>query len=141
MIRIEIADRQNVIRITDLPLRQAVASVLSDHGPAEGEVSIAVVDDPTIHQLNQKYLQHDYATDVLSFLLDCDDHRLEGEVIVSAETAERQAGNYGWSPQRELLLYLIHGTLHLVGFDDHTEADRAAMRAQEQHYLESLGTT
>ena len=67
------------------------------------QVSIAVVDDPTIHELNRRFLQHDYPTDVLSFVLEQQDGRLEGEVIVSTDTAVAQAGEYGVQPGRRVV--------------------------------------
>ena len=76
---------------------------------------------------------------MLSFLLEHSDGELDGEVIVSWETATRTAREYDWSTQDELMLYFIHGCLHLVGYDDQGEVDRAEMRKQESHYLLSVG--
>ena len=81
-------------------------------------ISVAVVDDATIAVLNRQFLRHEGPTDVLSFLLEQDEDGLEGEVVVSAETARRTAPRFGWSEGEELLLYVIHGTLHLAGYDD-----------------------
>ena len=103
------------------------------------DVRVEEVDDPTIHALNVQYLQHDYPTDVLSFVLEQTDNRVEGELIVSADTASREAAEAGWSPHDELLLYVIHGTLHLVGYDDHQPTDQAEMVAAEARYLQALG--
>jgi probable rRNA maturation factor len=103
------------------------------------QLSIAIVDDATIHELNRRYLEHDYPTDVLSFTLERDNEHLEGEVIASAETAARSAADYGWSADDELLLYVVHGTLHLVGHDDGTPDERAVMRRLERRYLASFG--
>ena len=64
---------------------------------------------------------------------------LEGEVVVSTETAEAAAPNYEWTPNDELLLYVIHGILHLVGYDDHAPDDCSAMRERERHYMERFG--
>jgi probable rRNA maturation factor len=100
---------------------------------------VAIVDDATMRNLNLKYLQHDYATDVLSFLLSDLDESLEGEVVVSADTAAREALRFGWSADDEMLLYLVHGTLHLVGHDDASDVERDAMRAKERRYLAKLG--
>ena len=60
-------------------------------------------------------------------------------MIVSSETAIRSAARLGWSAEDELLLYVIHGTLHLVGYDDGTPAERDVMRRQEAHYLAGFG--
>jgi probable rRNA maturation factor len=97
------------------------------------------VDDATIRPINARHLGHDYATDVLSFLLERTGDRLEGEVIVSAETAHRDAPRYHWTPADELLLYVIHGTLHLVGYDDLEPELKRRMRTQERLHLKEFG--
>ncbi len=120
-------------------LRHAAKTVLAGEGIASAELSLAVVDDATSHRLNRQFLSHDYPTDVLSFLLESDAGWLEGEVIVSADTAERVSGEYGWETEDELLLYVVHGVLHLVGYDDHAEPERQRMRRREAYYLRQLG--
>jgi len=135
---IELANRQTQHRVPVKRLTAAARTVLTGEGIQRGTLSIAVVDDKTIRRLNRQYLQHDYATDVLSFLLDAGPQRVEGEVIVSADTAARKAPRYAWPAAHELLLYVIHGTLHLVGYDDTSPAAAQAMRAREQHYLDVL---
>ncbi len=128
----------------DEPLIGAIISqILADAGIRDGNISIAIVDDDTIHRLNRQFLQHDYATDVLSFVLDADPQRqwLEGEIIASYQTATRMAGEYGWSPSAELLLYLIHGALHLTGMDDASEKQRRQMQEAESRYLLRVGLT
>jgi probable rRNA maturation factor len=102
-------------------------------------LSLAVVDDPTIHQLNLQYRKHDGPTDVLSFALESDDDHLEGEVIVSADRAATCAPRFGWSVEDELTLYVTHGVLHLVGYDDQSPEDRARMTARECYHLARLG--
>lgn len=141
MFDIQVNNQQRAIRIGKRELVTAVRTVLEGEGYREAEVSVALVDDPTIHRLNRQFLRHDYATDVLSFLFDesPDGARLSGEVIVSGDTATRVAAELGHAADQELLLYVIHGVLHLTGHDDHEEDDRAAMRARERHYLQRLG--
>jgi probable rRNA maturation factor len=139
MLAIDVIDEQDQLRFDGARLRQAASTILSDVGIDEGSVNIAVVDDATIHLLNQKYLDHDYPTDVLSFVLEQEGHSLEGEVIVSAETALRTAEIVGWSADEELLLYVIHGTLHLVGYDDLEDQPRHIMREAERRYLALFG--
>jgi len=136
---IDVADRQAALEVDRRRIVQAVEMILRDAAMARAEISVAVVDDATIHDLNLQYLEHDYATDVLSFVLERAEDLLEGEVIVSAETAASQAPEFGWTPCEELLLYVIHGTLHLVGYDDGTSGDRAAMRSRECDCLVRLG--
>ena len=142
-ILIQIADQQETLVLEgacgESCLGEAVRSILAEAGVVEAQISLAVVDNPTIHVLNRKYLDHDYPTDVLSFVLERTEDWLEGEVIVSADTAVATAGQYGWTPEEELLLYVIHGTLHLVGYDDGTDTDRAEMRSREAACLARFG--
>ncbi len=139
MIEIDITDQQTTLVVDPTRLRQAALRVLADHAPPAVRLSIAVVDDPTIHELNRRYLQHDYPTDVLSFVLEREADYLEGEVVVSSDTAVAQAAGYGLQPLDELLLYVMHGVLHLVGFDDKSPDMRQQMRCAERRYLEELG--
>ena len=140
-ITIEIADEQSSHQLDRSRLNKAVRLVLEDAGIESAEISIAVVSDERIHELNHQYLRHDYPTDVLSFILDHDQDKrsLDGEIIVSADHAAAQAVQYGWSPRDELLLYVIHGCLHLVGYDDTTAESKQAMRQAEEKYLRQFG--
>ena len=125
-------------------LREAAAAVLRGEGVSAAQLSLAIVDDATSHELNRRYLNHDYPTDVLSFNLDSpaadgSEGVLEGEVVVSLDTASRTSREYGWSTADELLLYVVHGVLHLVGYDDKDDASRRDMRQREQFYLQQFG--
>lgn len=127
------------IVVDESQTRRAIRGVLQAAGVRRAEISVAVVDDPTIHQLNQRHLNHDYPTDVLSFLLAEAPGEVDGEIIVSADTAHSVAERLGWPPEHELLLYVVHGALHLVGFDDHEPEDRQTMRDRERAVLAELG--
>lgn len=139
--RVYLANEQQTLAIDELRLIAAVRSVLEESPYESTTVSVALVDDPTIHELNRRYLEHDYPTDVLSFVLDDNGHRLHGELVASADTAVRNSAEYGWSATEELLLYLVHGTLHLVGHRDETPNEIAAMRRAETAHLAKLGLT
>ena len=138
MIHIEIANRQQALPVDRRLLRRAVRAVLTEEGIADAEISLAIVDDPTIRDLHRRYLGHDDPTDVISFVLERTETWLEGEVIVSADTARTAAPRYGCSPAEELLRYVIHGTLHLAGYRDATPRERAMMRAGERKYLAKM---
>ena len=142
MLRIDISNEHS-FPLDEARLKKAIRMVLKDTGFEEGEVSIAIVDDAEMHILNRKYLDHDYPTDVLSFVLeeDPDEGRLEGEIIVSHDYAAREAARYGWTADDELLLYTIHGTLHLVGHDDQEPAAKQEMREREKQCLSLFGLT
>ncbi len=139
MIDVEIARQYDGLPESDDRWERAVREVLSAEGIRQARISLAIVDDPTMHAMNRRYLDHDYATDVLSFLLERDADWLEGEVVVSGDTAARVARDMGWPAADELLLYIVHGTLHLVGYDDQEAECRREMRRKETEYLGRFG--
>ena len=141
-LTIEIADEHSLSN-DHSRLETAVRQVLGEAGIVSGEISVAIVADAQMHELNRQYLQHDYPTDVLSFVLEYDAAKksLDGEIIVSSDYATREAARYGWSADDELLLYVIHGALHLVGHDDQTPEGQAAMRVAESKHLANFGLT
>ncbi len=119
----------------------AAWQIMDDHGITQGELSIAMVDDSAIRKLNKQYLNHDYETDVISFVLDEDESlgRMDGQLIVSTDTAAREAVEANWSFEAELMLYVVHGTLHLVGYDDKDPAAILEMRSAETKYMARFG--
>lgn len=135
-MQISLNNSQATLTVDEPLLVSAAAAILDEAGVQEGSLSIAVVDDQQIHTLNRQFLAHDYPTDVLSFALEEREGYLEGEVIVSADTAATNAVEYRHAPHQELLLYVIHGVLHLVGYRDKADADQAEMRAAERRYLD-----
>ncbi len=139
MIDIEIADQQEVLQADERRLKEAVEAILREERIEEAQISLAIVDDRAIRELNNRYLRHDYATDVLSFVLERSPQRIEGQLVVSAETAAARSREYGWEPGDELLLYAIHGALHLVGVDDTTPDEREEMRRRECLCLSRFG--
>jgi probable rRNA maturation factor len=139
MSHISIATPQEIVSIDRAHMRQVVRTVLAGEDVTDYEISLAFVDNPTIHRLNLRYLQHDEPTDVLSFpLSELSASKLAGELVLGVEVAVEQAAARGHDVQTELTLYVIHGLLHLCGYDDHDDADRAAMRQRERHYLQQL---
>jgi probable rRNA maturation factor len=138
LITITITNRQKTLRIDRKRIRGAVHAVVQDAGIAEAQIGVAIVDDAAIAKLHDEFLGDPEPTDVLSFVLERSERSLEGEVVVSADTARAFAPRYGCTAEEELLLYVIHGTLHLVGYDDTTPRKRAVMRKREQKYLKRL---
>jgi conserved hypothetical protein TIGR00043 len=90
-----------------------------------------------IKKINRTYLQHDYATDTISFRLN-EGKTIEGECYISLNTVRRNARQYKQSFLDELLRVTIHSVLHLVGYDDETEAQRKVMTEKEDYYLAQL---
>ncbi len=105
------------------------------------EVDITIVDDEEIHMLNRDYRNVDRPTDVLSFALDEESEEepeLLGDIIISAETASRQAEEFGHGLEREIVYLAVHGLLHLLGYDHMTDEDKAVMRAKEEEALREI---
>ncbi len=140
-LRVLIANEQTTLEVRESQLLAAVQAVFRESPYHSGTVSIAVVDDSTIHEINRQYLQHDYPTDVLSFVLEDREPYLEGELVVSADTASRSASEFDWPAESELLLYVIHGALHLVGYRDKQPEENAEMRSAEASILRELSVT
>ncbi|MFQ3591739.1 MAG: rRNA maturation RNase YbeY [Gemmataceae bacterium] len=139
MSKIRIASPQEIVELDRGLLREVGRTVLEGEKITQYEISLAFVDDATIHRLNKQFLDHDEPTDVLSFpLSDPSAKILQGELVIGAEVAHRQATQRGHSVQAELALYVIHGLLHLCGYDDLDERSAALMRQRERHYLKLL---
>lgn len=123
-------------------MRGLAIEVLSAEGLVDVELGIVVADDERLRDLNRRYAGNDAATDVLSFSLrEGDDFPLPdealrlGEVIISFETALRQARSAGRSTRDEIQHLLVHGILHLIGYDHAEPDDERRMRAREEELL------
>jgi probable rRNA maturation factor len=139
-MRVSVAVPQEVVPVDRGRMRRVARAVLEGEGVKEAEISLAFVDNPTIHDRNRRYLGHDEPTDVLSFpLSEPNAKRLMGELLIGAEVAKSEAESRGHGVEAELALYVIHGLLHLCGYDDKTAAGAAEMRQRERHYLRELG--
>jgi len=126
---------------TDVPidrkqLRAAVRAVLSGEGVANASISLALVGDATSERINRQFLNHDGPTDVITFPLG--QSPLRGELVIGADTAARVAKQMGHGVGSELALYVIHGVLHLCGYDDKSRSATKLMRERERYYLRQL---
>ena len=140
MPKITIASPQETVPLDRGWLREVARTVLTGEDVANYEISLAFVDNATSHRLNKRFLDHDEPTDVLSFpFSEPGARKLAGELVIGAEVALEQAGARGHDVHTELALYVIHGLLHLCGYDDKTAQHAAQMRARERHYLRELG--
>ena len=108
--------------------------VAESEGKRLGEVSVIFCSDKYILDINIKYLQHDYYTDIITFDY-CEGSRLSGDLFISIDSVRENASFYGVEFADELNRVIVHGLLHLIGYDDHTPEDIAVMRAKENFYL------
>ena len=100
-----------------------------------GDISIIFCSDNYILDVNLKYLGHDYFTDIITFDY-CEGLKLSGDLFISVDSVRENAVFYGTEFEDELNRVIVHGILHLVGYDDHTDADQKVMRSKEDYYLE-----
>lgn len=138
MSTVTITNRAHARRVDGRRLKPRVRDILAAAGFA-GAFSLVLVDDPEMRDLNRRFLDHDYATDVLAFPFDEKTDGIGGEVVVSVETALREADDRERVFQDELLLYVTHGILHLTGMEDHTRSGRQAMQLAADRILEQQG--
>jgi probable rRNA maturation factor len=139
MLRVKIANPYEY----ELPfpeLKGAALAVLQGEGVRAGSVTLAFVDSPHIHRLNKQFLDHDEPTDVLTFpYSEPKAKKLEAEIVMGYQVAQEQATERGHALTAELILYVIHGCLHLCGYDDIAPQDARTMRERERHYLAQVG--
>lgn len=122
-------------------LREAARYAITSHGIQSGQLEIAVVDDAEMRAQHARWMDDDSTTDSLAFdLRDVpDDRNVDGQLIVCESLARRRADAAGHAWEHELTLYVIHGCLHLCGFDDHETADADRMHAEEDRILLAIG--
>lgn len=124
---IHLTNEQSRVKIPAAKVRRLAAQILGRRN-----LSVAFVTNAAIRKINRKFLQHDFATDVISFPLGTD---LVGELVISAEYAAGEAKTRRIPVEEELLRYVAHGILHLLGYDDHRPADRAKMWKRQEREL------
>jgi probable rRNA maturation factor len=129
------------IKVKKTLIKEFTRRVLVNEGIAKAEINIILVNDEYITRLNQKFLNKDTTTDVLSFSLANETNdQIEGEVYTNIEQIMRQAEDYQVTFKEELNRIIIHGLLHLIGFDDLTDEQKKIMTQKEDRYLTILPT-
>lgn len=136
-VQITVKNLQRRIRLNPRRVIQKTKKILKKERVLEAELSLAFVTDQKIKTLNKKYLRHDYVTDVLAFDLreNLKDKKLVGEIVISTGRVAANAKKYGAAQSQELILYVIHGILHLLGYRDHEPKDTWKMRKKEEDIL------
>ena len=118
-------------------VKRWLEAVAKAYGRWVGTITYVFCDDAYILEVNRKYLEHDYYTDVITFDY-TEGEVLAGDVFVSLDTVASNAEEYGTTYEEELHRVVVHAVLHLIGFKDKTETDAAVMREQENRCLELL---
>ena len=100
-----------------------------------GDINIIFCSDNYILDVNMKYLQHDYFTDIITFDY-CEGKVLSGDLFISVDSVRENSIEFGTDFEEELHRVIVHGVLHLIGYDDHTDEDKKMMRQKENYYLQ-----
>ena len=139
-IEIGIHNSQTYLKLDPNWVDRVVRTTLSAMAVGQASISVTIVDNASIRDINARYLKHDWETDVISFPLSDDGAaELAGELIISAEMAYNTAQEVHCDPLQEVALYLVHGLLHLCGYQDYSVEDVAVIRGLEAEALKSLG--
>lgn len=124
--------------IEPMRVKEWIGQVAENHGKRVGELYYYFCSDEQLLEINRERLGHDFYTDIVTFpLTDCDSV-LSGEFCISIDRIKENAMTFGRSYESELHRVIIHGVLHLIGFDDHTEHDSKVMREKEEESLRLL---
>ncbi len=135
-----VSNRQRTRRVDTQALRALAVAVL-DHLGLDAEVGIHLVSAREMAQVNWDFLRHEGSTDVITFDHGCTAERLHGELFISVADAVEQAAEFGTTWEEELVRYVIHGLLHLRGYDDLEPAKRRVMKRQENRLVAKFAET
>lgn len=136
-----IFDEQKALSIPGTQVEAIAAQVIDLEGKRYDEVSVNFVDSSSIQKLHKDFFDDDTPTDCISFPMDDDDesgYKVLGEIFVCPEVAIEYANEHGLDPYEETTLYVVHGLLHLMGYDDIEEVDVQAMRGAEKRHMSAL---
>ncbi|MEK6737229.1 MAG: rRNA maturation RNase YbeY [Planctomycetota bacterium] len=139
--KLEIINLQKFHRVNKNKIKELVLGVLKAEA-ADAEINVVLVDNKKIKEMNNAFLGHNYATDVLSFAYEKEEmhgNNVTGEIVISVEMAARLARRQERAVDGELALYLTHGLLHLLGYNDTKKADAKKMHQRERVLLTDLG--
>jgi len=136
---VTITDRQRLQRVDPRWVAEVAEKALRYLGLQDRELSVLLVSDDEITELNRRWLQRDRPTNVIAFPMDGPQDFVLGDVVISTETAEREAAERGVGLEEHLALLLVHGILHLLGYDhERGGEEELAMRAKEEELLQAI---
>jgi len=139
MIRVDVYNAHPRRRVRKQTVARYVSRVLRDERLRRADIGVIAIDTRMCRRMNRQYLSHDYSTDVISFPLTAENgKRLEGEIYVNLDKAHEQARTYGVTAAQEIARLIVHGTLHLAGYDDRRRKEARRMRERENRYVQLL---
>ncbi|MDD5084608.1 MAG: rRNA maturation RNase YbeY [Candidatus Omnitrophica bacterium] len=141
MIKVNVTNHARRFKVSLAGLKRAAVFVLKRFRIRSGELNVLLVCDREIRRYNRRFLHRDRPTDVIAFQGECL-RRVQapflGDIVISLERAKKQAALYKSTFKREAYLYLIHGILHIMGYDDRAKAGRRRMEILQASFLERI---
>jgi probable rRNA maturation factor len=134
MLKVNVFNESGISYLPKKKTGFLVERTLIDEGICSGEINVVLLNDPDIQEINVRFLDHNYPTDVISFKLE--DKPLLAEIYIGADVAVHQAKEYGVSRSNEIARLAVHGSLHIAGYDDATDDEKKNMRNLENKYLD-----
>ncbi len=119
-------------------LRNWISKTIEQEGKTAGDINFILCDDALLSELNYKYLKHKTLTDILTFSLDEESDSLCGDIFISLQRVKENAAIFREGISKELHRVMIHGVLHLIGYNDATKQEKSEMRERENFYLNFL---
>ena len=136
-MKIEVTHDHSHLRFSRMETIRAIRNVLRKEKKRIDGISVVYTNDSRIRLINRKHLHHDYVTDVITFELE-QSPRLETEIYINLDRARSQARKYGQTFYGETTRLLVHGLLHVLGYNDKSKKDTALMRREEDTLVETL---
>lgn len=119
-------------------VRKIAGQILADENTVCVNLNFRFCDDATIREYNKKYLSHDYETDILTFYYENNVNNFDGDILISTDTVKSNSVRFKSGFENELMRVVIHGILHLCGYEDSTKSQKTVMRKKENFYLKLL---
>lgn len=129
------ADKK-VLTLPRTQLKSFLKELFCKEGKVLGELNYIFCSDEYLLDINRRFLNHDYYTDIITFDISESSHQTKGEIYISIDRVVDNARELGQPVQRELLRVIFHGALHLCGYKDETKAQKIQMRSKEDYYLD-----
>ncbi len=125
------------LRFPGKEILRTLKNVYKEEGRKIPGIAVICTNNRYIRKINKKYLMHDYITDVIAFSLG-EDGDIEAEIYINLDAARNQAKRYNVTYTQEVMRLLIHGALHLLGYDDKNQRDKKNMNSREDYLLELM---